>query len=109
MLAYVDENGQISATPPDPLKKIVIKAEDIDIGVPKHEDEPIQQGERQGVISFFNEAKGYGFIKDVNSQESIFVHMTGLVDAVRENDKVTFEVEMGQKGPNAIGVKLIKK
>ena len=61
-----------------------------------------------GTVKFFNESKGYGFIKDHESQESIFVHVNGLEDPVKENDKVTFETEMGQKGINAIKVKLIE-
>ena len=55
---------------------------------------------------FFNSAKGYGFIKDLETQDSVFVHINGLIDSIKENDKVTFEVEMGQKGPNAVRVKL---
>jgi cold shock CspA family protein len=57
------------------------------------------------VISFFNESKGYGFIKDLQSQESIFVHINSLEEAVKENDKVTFETEQGPKGLSAIKVK----
>ncbi len=60
---------------------------------------------QNGTVKFFNTAKGFGFIKDENGQE-IFVHVTGLKDEVRENDKVTFEVEQGRKGLNAVNVKL---
>ncbi len=60
---------------------------------------------RTGTVKFFNESKGYGFIKDPNTQESIFVHINGLIDQIKENDKVTFEVERGQKGLNAVKVK----
>ena len=105
VLAYVDENGNISSTPPDPKKKIIINENDIELGVPKHDtvnDDPI----RKGIVSFFNDSKGYGFIKDQTTQESIFVHINGLVDRIKENNKVTFEVEMGPKGPNAVRVKL---
>jgi cold shock CspA family protein len=104
MLAYVDENGNITSTPPDPTKKKKINAEDIQIGVAKQEAiemDPV----RQGKVTFFNESKGYGFIKDDQTQESIFVHINGLMQPVKENDKVTFETEMGQKGLNAIKVK----
>src|SRR5690606_18193500 len=97
MLAYIDENGNITSTPPDPnKKKPTIKAEDIQISVSRQEDaeyDPI----RNGIVTFFNESKGYGFIKDQQSQESIFVHINALKEAVKENDKVTFETEMGQK------------
>ncbi len=106
MIAYVDENGNISSTPPDPTKKRIIKEEDIEIGVPKQVDMKDVDQTRKGKVTFFNDSKGYGFIKDLDSQESIFVHINGLVDAIKENDKVTFEVEMGMKGPNAIKVKV---
>jgi len=104
MLAYVDENGNITSTPPDPTKKKKINAEDIQIGVAKQEAIEMDIV-RQGKITFFNESKGYGFIKDDQTQESIFVHINGLMQPVKENDKVTFETEMGQKGLNAIKVK----
>ncbi len=108
MIAYVDEFGNITDTPPDPTqKKTKINAEDIEIGVPKQEPKEPEEKEREGVISFFNDSKGYGFIKDKNGN-SVFVHVNGLVDKVSENDKVIFEVEMGHKGLNAVNVRLIK-
>ena len=104
MLAYVDENGNFSSTPPDPKQKRVIAQEDIRIGVAKQED-VIPETVRSGIVAFFNESKGYGFIKDQETQESIFVHVNGLVDPVKENNKVTFEIERTPKGPNAVNVK----
>lgn len=108
MLAYVDEYGNITTTPPDPTKRKVIKAEEIEIGVSKQEAPDPADLIRKGVVTFFNESKGYGFIKDQVTQESIFVHVNGLEDEIGEHDKVTFETEKGLKGPNAIRVKLIK-
>ncbi|NJM26808.1 MAG: cold shock domain-containing protein [Bacteroidia bacterium] len=61
----------------------------------------------QGTVKFFNEIKGFGFIKPSDSGEEIFVHSTGLLDDVRENDKVEYEVEQGKKGLNAVRVKRI--
>lgn len=58
-----------------------------------------------GTVKFYNDAKGFGFIVDDESQSDVFVHATGLVDKVAQNDKVTFEVKDGKKGPNAINVK----
>lgn len=58
-----------------------------------------------GTVKFFNETKGFGFIKDDNSNTEYFVHVSGLVDEVRENDKVTYELQEGRKGLNAINVK----
>ena len=107
MMAYVDENGMISSTPPDPTKKKIIKSENIEIGIPKREDvefDPI----RKGIVTFFNDAKGFGFIKDSETQESVFVHINNLIEEIKENNVVTFEVAMGQKGPTAINVKLFK-
>ena len=107
MLAYIDENGNLSSTPPDPRKKIKVNVEDIEIGVPKQKAFDPADLIRKGTVTFFNESKGYGFIKDLVTQESIFVHINGLIDPVKENDKVSFEVEQGQKGPNAVSVKKI--
>jgi cold shock CspA family protein len=104
MMAYIDEHGNITSTPPDPSKKIKINAEDIRIGVAKQEDLP-QDTVRSGVVSFFNESKGYGFIKDMQTGESIFVHANALTEPIKENNMVTFETEQGQKGLSAIKVK----
>ena len=107
MLAYVDDDGNITSTPPDPRQKRTVKQEDIRIGIARQEDPDPADLLRKGSITFFNTAKGYGFIKDLDSQESIFVHQNALSGPVQENDKVTFEVEKGPKGLNAINVKVI--
>lgn len=108
MMAYVDENGNITSTPPDHTKRRTILAENIQIGTPKQEDVEVE-AIRNGVVSFFNESKGYGFIKDLQSQESVFVHINGILEQIKEKDKVTFETEQGQKGLNAIKVKKVGK
>ena len=108
MMAYLDENGNLSSKPPDPRKKITINAEDIEIGVPKQEPINPEDLIRTGIVTFFNDAKGYGFIKDMETQESVFVHINSLTEAIKENNKVTFEVEMGPKGANAVNVKMVK-
>jgi cold shock protein len=61
----------------------------------------------QGTVKFFNEAKGFGFIKPDNSNEDIFVHTSGLVDQIRENDQVEYDEERGKKGMNAVNVTLL--
>jgi cold shock protein len=61
----------------------------------------------QGTVKFFNDAKGFGFIKSADSGEEVFVHVSGLIDEVRENDQVEYEVERGKKGMNAVRVKLV--
>ena len=108
MIAYVDENGMITDTPPDPSKKTKVKAEDIEVSVPKSESIDITDSVRKGSVTFFNDQKGFGFIKDSETQESVFVHINNTVDEIKENNIVTFEVEMGPKGPMAVGVKLHK-
>jgi len=59
-----------------------------------------------GTVKFFNEAKGFGFIKDSRSSKEYFVHSSGLKDSIRENDEVTFDLEEGKKGLNAVNVRL---
>jgi CspA family cold shock protein len=60
----------------------------------------------KGTVKFFNESRGFGFIKDENSTKEYFVHSSGLKDIISENDEVTFDVEQGKKGLNAVNVKL---
>ena len=60
----------------------------------------------KGTVKFFNDTKGFGFIKDEATQKEYFVHVSGLVDKIRENDEVTFDVQEGKKGLNAVNVKL---
>ena len=105
MMAYIDEDGNLSATPPDPRKKRIVRSEDMQISVPKRSAEDEADVIRTGTVTHFNDSKGYGFIRDSQSQESVFVHINALDGPIKENDKVTFEVEMGQKGPNAVRVK----
>ena len=106
MMAYIDENGNISSTPPDPRKKITVNAEDIEIGVPKQRAMNPEDLLRKGVVTFFNHEKGYGFIKDLQTGESIFVHINSSADELKENSRVIFEVEKGPKGLNAVNVKI---
>ncbi len=108
MIAYVDENGHITSTPPDPSKKTVIKPEDIVIGIPTREDDGNVDPVRKGIVSFFNDAKGFGFIKDMETKESVFVHINNVLDEIKEGNMVSYEVEMGPKGPTAVQVKQVK-
>ncbi len=62
---------------------------------------------KSGKVKFFNESKGYGFIKDNESEKEYFVHASGLVDEIREDDDVTFDLQEGKKGLNAVNVKLV--
>ena len=104
MIAYVDAYGNPTDTPPDPtVEKEEISAESIEIGVPKREKEA-KPFEKTGKVAFFDTSKGYGFINENDSGERYFVHVTGLIDSVQENDQVRFELEKGPKGLNAVKV-----
>jgi len=108
MIAYVDENGMITSTPPDPLKKTEINPDDIQIAVPKSTDSGKDDFVRQGTVTHFNESKGFGFIRDQVTKESVFVHVSGLLEPIIEGNLVSFEAGMGPKGPIALKVKPIK-
>jgi len=60
----------------------------------------------EGTVKFFNEAKGFGFVKEQGTEKEYFVHVSGLVDKIRENDKITFELKEGKKGLNAVNVRV---
>jgi cold shock CspA family protein len=108
-IAYVDEFGNLTDTPPDPSRKIEVDADDIVLGVPKKEegDQEDTKKDKEGKVSFFDHSKGFGFIIDDNTQEKYFVHVSGLIDEIDENDRVTYELERGMKGMNAVRVKKI--
>ncbi len=104
MMAYVDEFGQLTDEPIDPTLRKKISAESIEIGVPKRSDEPIDLT-RRGKMFHYNEEKGYGFIKDSDTQESLFVHTSSLLEPISINDAVTFERTKTQRGWSATNVK----
>lgn len=108
-MAYVDFNGNLTDTPPDPTMKVEIEAEDIVLGIPKkvEGEEETSDPIRKGKVSFFDSSKGFGFIIDSENSEKYFVHVSGLIDEVFENDKVSFELERGQRGMNAVRVKKV--
>jgi cold shock CspA family protein len=106
MLAYVDEKGNFSSTPPEPKSKV--KAEDMQIGISRQEDMPPEDPMRKGTVNHFNESKGYGFITDSENGQSIFVHVSNLEEPLNEGDKVTFETERGPKGPVAVRVRKVR-
>mgnify|MGYP001818976058 CR=1 FL=1 len=106
MIAYVDENGRLTDTPPDPASKKKTKVEDIEISIPRQDPNDKPDPIRRGRLTFYNDSKGYGFIRDAETQESIFVHVNEFQDDIMEGNMVSFEVEKGQKGPAAVRVKL---
>lgn len=107
LYVYVDENGHLTSTPPDPSRRIEIDVESIEIGVSRRTESDEAPAERRGTIDFFNESKGFGFIKEVETGEKYFVHISGLVDKIKEGNLVTYDLEKGVKGMNAVNVKKI--
>ncbi|HTS43700.1 MAG TPA: cold shock domain-containing protein [Puia sp.] len=108
MLAYLDENGNLSNTPPDPLKKEKIKLEDIEISPRKMEDRAKDTNLHKGTVDSYNESKGFGFIRDRATQMDIFFHVKALTEPVKVKNKVSFELEKTPKGLSAVNVKLLR-
>ena len=104
MISYVDEYGNPTSTPPDHTKKVEIDASEIQISVAKKEKEEFDPI-RNGVVAFYNDSKGYGFITDTETQEKHFFHVNNVIDPVSDGMKVIFELEKGNKGMDAVRVK----
>ena len=104
MMAYVDENGMLTDTPPDPDKRVEIDASEIVLGIPPKEEVP-EDPMKTGKLDFFDPAKGFGFINETGGQGRYFVHITGMLEEIREGERVTFELERGPKGMNAVRVR----
>lgn len=106
MIAYVDENGVITSTPPNLTNKRKVKIESIAVSTPKKEDveDPILNGR----VEYFNSDKGYGFIKHTSSTDKYFFHVSSAPASITEGNMVTFELERGKKGMNAINIRLAK-
>lgn len=103
---YVNHLGQLVDTPPDPDQNVEVDVEDIVLGIPKKEEEEAPDPVHTGFVDFYNDSKGFGFIKDADDGEKYFVHVSGIEeDEIKEGNKVTFELEKGQKGWNAVKVK----
>lgn len=104
MMAYLDENGNLTDRPNDPRKKKVYRQEEVPTGVPKQDEN--SDVPRAGVVTFFNDDKGFGFINDSETRMRVFFHVNFTVSEVKENDKVTFKLEKSPKGPVAVDVTL---
>lgn len=103
MLAYMDHNGQISDTPPDPKLKVEINPEDILLGARSFIRER-ESDTKTGRIAIFNADRNFGFIKDSLSQEKIFFHVSGTNFDVQEGDVVTYETSSNAKGISAVNI-----
>ena len=99
MLAYVDENGVLHTTPQDVKPKEEIDASQIEISVPRQSE----------IEEYFTASKGYGFIKDAASSEKYFFHITNAPAGIAEGDRVTFELERGTRGMNAVRIVISNK
>lgn len=104
MIAYVDENGVISNTPPNPEKKQEVDVEDIVVSTPKKED--MKEIVLKGRVEHFNPDKGYGFIKNLSNTEKYFFHISNAPATIAQGNTVTFELERGERGLSAIKVVL---
>lgn len=105
MMAYLDENGNLTSVPPDGnRKRFEIKAEDIEIGVPKQRELSPEELIHKGIVTFFNTAKGFGFIEDGDNGQRLFVHQSSANFVLQEGIKVTFEIERGPRGYTAVNV-----
>ncbi len=105
MIAYVDEYGNITSTPPDEEAKEEINAEDIEISIPKKTEEDKHS---EGRVTFFDTTKNYGFITDSETRQSVFVHQNNCLDTISEGDLVVFETERTPRGFSALSVRLKK-
>lgn len=107
LIRYVDENGNLVKEKPDPKKKTKIKLEDIVLGAAPQTGLEANPN-RRGKVKFFNDEKGYGFIVDSETKDSIFVHINSVVGGeLRDQQKVTFQIEQGPKGLTAVNVELV--
>jgi len=107
MIAYVDENGMITDTPPDLTQKEDIALEDIVVSTPKKEEADESDG-LQGRIEFYDTSRGYGFVKSLDGANKFFFHKSGLTEDVAEGDIVSYELMRGMKGMNAVNIRLVK-
>ncbi|MDO4671793.1 MAG: cold shock domain-containing protein [Porphyromonadaceae bacterium] len=100
MIAYVDANGNICDTPPEPDVVEEIELEDIQISIPKKE---VSEDERpKGIVKFFDDKKGIGFISQSESPNDIFFHCSNAPKSIKQGDEVNFDIESGPRGLNAV-------
>ncbi|MGE0567060.1 MAG: cold shock domain-containing protein [Bacteroidia bacterium] len=103
MMAYVDHNGKLSNTPPDPKLKVEVKIEDIQLGAQTFSKD-VSKEINTGRVAIYYQDKNFGFIKSNATQEKIFFHISGVNQEIKEGDLVTYEVTKGVKGLNAVNI-----
>lgn len=104
MMAYLDEDGNLTSVRPDNMPRKEIKLEDIEIGVPKRKELSPEELIRKGVVTYFNSAKGFGFIEDGQNGQRLFVHQSSSAEQLQEGARVTFTIEKGPRGYTAVDV-----
>lgn len=109
MIAYVDEFGRLSSVPPDPRNIISVAAEDIEISANRNKPQEKADFWRKGRVISFNKSRGFGFILDLDTKKSVFVHANNLEEPIQENDLVEYVAGKGAKGPTALKIKLIRE
>ena len=107
MIAYVDESGRLTNTPPDPDKKMKVDLENIAVSTPKKEETEMEP--LKGRVEHFNTDKGFGFIKETGRVNKYFFHVKNAPEGIAEGNMVTFELERGQRGMNAVSIELLKQ
>ena len=107
MIAYVDEFGVLHSTRPEVVAKEEIDASLIEVSTPKQEE--IEVLPTEGRIEYFNASKGYGFVKEAIHGEKYFFHISSAPANIVEGDKITFEIERGTRGMNAVRISIINK
>jgi cold shock CspA family protein len=108
MMAYLDENGNLTSVPPDGTKRAEISLDEIEISVPKKKELTPEELIHQGIVTFFNPAKGFGFIEDHQNGQRLFVHQSSALFPLQEGLKVKFEIEKGPKGYVAVNISKIQ-
>ena len=106
MIAYVDENGVITSTPPDQSKKLEVDLEHILISTPKRKEVEVKL--LNGKVEYFNPDKGFGFIKEKGGTDKYFFHISNAPAGISEGNVVTFELERGERGMNATRIAINK-
>jgi cold shock CspA family protein len=108
MIAYVDQYGKITSTPPDPDKIVEIVAENIELKITRNKPNETQGNLHKGVVTKYNSSRGFGFIRDLETNNSFFVHANSLEEDITENNIVIFEIGSGSKGPVALKVSVFR-
>jgi cold shock CspA family protein len=103
MLAYIDENGNITSTPPDGTQKRAVNEFEIDL-TSKNKGSVAPPGQRHGVVKRFDTSKGYGFIRDSQTSEEFFFHFKSANFEIAQSDRVTFKTEQSPRGSNAVSI-----